>query len=60
MEQWSIFSNVINYLQYSKNPKDFSAMSIKPTNKNKINVEEKRERKVDSHHRDTKVLGQRY
>ena len=38
MEQWSILSNVINYVQYSKNPKDFHAMSIKPTNKNKINV----------------------
>ena len=22
MEQWSILSNVINYVQYSKNPKD--------------------------------------
>ena len=38
MEQWSILSNVINYVQYSKNPKDFHAMSIKPTNKNKINI----------------------
>ena len=24
MEQWSIFSNVINYLQYSKNSQTFS------------------------------------
>ena len=24
MEQWSILSNVINYVQYSKNPKFFS------------------------------------
>ena len=24
MEQWSILSNVINYVQYSKNPKRFS------------------------------------
>ena len=23
MEQWSILSNVINYVQYSKNPRDF-------------------------------------
>ena len=23
MEQWSILSNVINYVQYSKNPKNF-------------------------------------
>ena len=38
MEQWSILSNVINYMQYSKNPKNFHAMSIKPINKSKINV----------------------
>ena len=25
-------------MQYSKNPRDFHAMSIKPTNRNKINV----------------------
>ena len=24
MEQWSILSNVINYVQYSKNPKKFT------------------------------------
>ena len=36
MEQWSILSNVINYVQYSKNPKNFHAMSVKPTNKNSI------------------------
>ena len=38
MEQSSILSNVINYVQDSKNPKNFHAMSIKPMNKNKINV----------------------
>ena len=37
MEQWSILSNVINYMQYSKNSKNFHTMSIKPINKNKIN-----------------------
>ena len=37
MEQWSILSNVINYVQYSKKPKNFHAMLIKPINKNKIN-----------------------
>ena len=36
MEQWSILSNVINYMQYSKSPKNFYAMSIKPINKNKL------------------------
>ena len=38
MEQWSILSNVINYVQYSKNPRNFHAMLVKPTNKNKINI----------------------
>ena len=28
MEQWSILSNVINYVQYSKNPKNFHVMII--------------------------------
>ena len=38
LEQWSILSNVINYVQYSKNLKDFHVMSVKSTNKNKINI----------------------
>ena len=38
MKQWSVLSNVINYVQYSKNHKNFHAMSVKPINKNKINV----------------------
>ena len=42
MEQWSIL-NVLSYVQYSKNPKNFHAMSIKPVNKNKINVGRKQE-----------------
>ena len=36
MEQWSILSNVINYVQYSKNVKNFHGMKIKPINNNKI------------------------
>ena len=38
MEQRSILNNVINYVQYSKNPKNFHAMSVKSTNKNKVNI----------------------
>ena len=45
MEQWSILSSVINYVQYSQNPKNFHAMSIKPINKSKINVGRKRGKK---------------
>ena len=37
MEQWSILSNVINYVQYSRNPKDFHAMTIKPVNNKRPN-----------------------
>ena len=38
MEQWSILSNVINYVQYSKNAKNFHAMLIKPINEKKVNL----------------------
>ena len=34
MEQWSILSNVINYVQYHKDPKNIHTMLIKPINKN--------------------------
>ena len=33
MEQWSILSNVMNYVQYNKHPKHFHTMSIRPVNK---------------------------
>ena len=36
MEQWSILSNVINYVQYSKNSKDFHFVTIKAAKSNKI------------------------
>ena len=29
MEQWSILSNVFNYVQYNKNPKNFYDLDIK-------------------------------
>ena len=29
MEQWSIFINVINYVQYNRNPKDFYDLDVK-------------------------------
>ena len=35
IEQWSILSNVIYYVQYRKNPKNFHAMIIKPVKLNK-------------------------
>ena len=38
MEQWSILSNVINYVQYSKNPKDFHTMTVRPVNNKRLNL----------------------
>ena len=36
MKPWSILSNVINYVQYSKNPRNFHFVTIKPARFNKI------------------------
>ena len=36
MEQWSILSNIINYVQLSKNPKNFHFVTIKPAKLNKM------------------------
>ena len=38
MKQWSILSNVINYVEYRKNPKNFHALLIQPINKNKVSI----------------------
>ena len=38
IEQWLILSNVINYVQYSKNPKDFYTVTVKPVNNGKHNL----------------------
>ena len=36
MEQWLILSNIINCMQYSKNPKNFHSMTIRPAKLNKV------------------------
>ena len=49
LEQWSILSNVINYVQYDQNPKNLHTMSIKSVNKIKDKIKSKkgeRERSV--------------
>ena len=38
MKQWSILSNVINYIKYSKDPKDFHTMTVRPVNNKKLNL----------------------
>ena len=32
MEQWSILSNVVNYIQYNRHPKNFYNLNIKTVN----------------------------
>ena len=44
MEQWSILSNVINYVQYNENPKNSYSMIIKPVNTNGVYKEKKGEK----------------
>ena len=29
MEQWTIFSNVVNYVQYDRNPREFYNLDVK-------------------------------
>ena len=46
MEQWSILNNVVNYIQYYRQPKNFHNLNISPVNKEKYkrnsNIEEER------------------
>ena len=35
MEQWSILSNVVNYIQYDRHPKHFYNLNIRVVNKEK-------------------------
>ena len=45
MEQWSILSNIINYIQYSKTPINFHNMIINPVNKNNKKINKKTKHK---------------
>ena len=44
MEQWSILSNVVNYIQYDRHPKNFYNLNIRAVNREnhrrKSNIEE--------------------
>ena len=50
MEQWSILSNVVNYIQYDKNPKNFHNLNIRAVDKEKYkrksSIEEEEERQM--------------
>ena len=39
MEQWSIFSNVVNYIPYKRHPKDFYKLDIR-------DVDQERHKKI--------------
>ena len=41
MEQWSILSNVLNYIQHDRYPKTYHSLSVNAVNKHKINTKEK-------------------
>ena len=45
MAQWSILSNVINYVQYDKHPKNFHTMSVRLVNKMKNKTKNKKDEK---------------
>ena len=51
MEQWSILSIVVNYVQYDKHPKNFHSLNVSPMNKEKykrnIKSEEEKSKKLD-------------
>ena len=36
MDQWSILSNVLNYIQYDKNPKNCHSLNISTVNKERL------------------------
>ena len=48
MEQWSILSNVINYVQYNKNSRNSHSMIIKPVNTNGVYKEVRGKSKNES------------
>ena len=47
MEQWSILSNVVNYVQYNRHPKNFHNLNIRAVNKEKY----KRKPNIESEER---------
>ena len=51
MEQWSIFSNVVNYLQHDKHPNNFHNLDVRATNK------EKYKRKTNIENEERQMLG---
>ena len=49
MEQWSILSNIVNYIQYNRHPKDFFNLDIKA-------VDQHRHKKIYNKEEDRQIL----
>ena len=47
MEQWLILNNVINYVQYDKLPRNFHSISVRPINKMKNKIKNRKDEKKD-------------
>ena len=45
MEQWSVLSNIINYVQYDKHPKNIHSTSVRPVNKMKNRIKSRKDEK---------------
>ena len=43
MEQWSILSNILNYIQYDKHPTNCHSMSVRPINKMKNKIKSRKD-----------------
>ena len=44
MEQWCILSNMLNYIQYDRYPKNYHSLGISAANKSKNNLDIKEEK----------------
>ena len=57
MEQWSILSNIVNYIQYDRYPKNFHNLNISTVNKEKYkrksNIEEEEKNVLELDFEDT-------
>ena len=47
MEQWSILSNTLNYIQYDRNPKNYHNLGISAVNKCRKQFRYKRGKRYD-------------
>ena len=46
MEQWSILSNMLNYIQYKRHPKNYHTFGISALNKYRNSLDVKLERDI--------------